>query len=436
METELRLSEIGEDVATVTVIKVLVEAGEGIDVDQPVIEIETDKAIIEIPSTLHGVVREVRVAEGDEIQPGEVILTLADENPRRTPLYHRHLEAGARMVPFAGWLLPVQYTGIIEEHLHVREKAGLFDICHMGEFYIEGPTVSGDINRLVTCRIDNLAVGRCRYGFLTRENGTIVDDLITFRTGDNRFMLVVNAATRSKDVQWIRSRLSSATKFQDASDSIAKLDLQGPASADVLAELVGRDRVAGIKRFHFADVLIQGVKVLLSRTGYTGELGFELFFSADEAEKIWDLLLGFDQVKPIGLGARDTLRLEVGYPLYGHDINDSRTPIEANMARFVYFEKDFIGREALRKQLDAGTDQRLMAFVCEGRRSAREHFEVLVEGRRSGEVTSAAFSPCLKKGIGLCYINRQFAKDAQPISLRGDRAEIPATLVPQASRLH
>ncbi len=347
---------------------------------------------------------------------------------KKTPLYDRHLEAGARMVPFSGWSMPVQYAGIIEEHLHTRSKAGLFDICHMGEFFLKGPSAGEELDRLVTCRIDDMPVGRCRYGFILNENGGIIDDLIVFKTSPDDYMLVVNAGTVRKDREWIKSNISGKVRFSDESEKIAKLDLQGPLSGEILVRLTGRSTVEGIKRYHFIDTEIKGVKTLLSRTGYTGELGYELFFPVASAAGIWDMLLKFDEVRPVGLGARDTLRMEMGYSLYGNDIDEDHTPFEANLAKFVYMEKDFIGKKALLDQGERGMDRLLTGFVCEGRRSARSHFTVLDGQRAVGEVTSGAFSPCLKKGIGLCYIEKEFVGEGREILLGDGKIEIRARL--------
>ena len=332
------------------------------------------------------------------------------------------------MVPFAGWAMPVQYTGIVDEHLHTRRRAGLFDISHMGAFFVRGSRALEDLDRLVTCRIDTLRRGQARYGFLMREDGTVVDDLIVYRTAPDQIMLIVNAATRAKDADWIQAHLSPASSFDDQSDALAKLALQGPASERVMANFIGSEHARTIRPFGFEEVQIEETRVILSRTGYTGEVGYELFYPAERAEKVWDLLAGVDGVKPVGLGARDTLRLEAGYPLYGHDISDTRTPIEANLDRFVCFEKDFIGKQALEREHDQGTREVLMGFVCEGRRSAREGFEVHVAGRRAGEVTSGAFSPCLKRGIGLCYLDRRDARSGQAITLKKEKSEIAATV--------
>ncbi|MEA3490122.1 MAG: glycine cleavage system aminomethyltransferase GcvT [Candidatus Omnitrophota bacterium] len=345
-----------------------------------------------------------------------------------TPLYNKHLEAGARMVPFSGWNMPVQYTGIIEEHLHTRSRAGLFDICHMGEFFLRGSSAGEEVDRLVTCRIDDMPAGKCRYGFLLREDGGIIDDLIVFKISPEEFMLVVNSGTVEKDRKWIESHVSSGTEFSDESDRMAKLDLQGPLSAEVLSRILGRSTVESVRRYYFAGVVMEGVKVLLSRTGYTGEQGYELFFPAERAAMLWDMLSAYKEVKPVGLGARDTLRMEMGYSLYGNDIDEDRTPFEANLSKFVFMEKDFIGKEELLKRKEKGINRILTGFICEGRRSARSHFTVMCDDRAIGEVTSGAFSPCLKKGIGLCYIDKECFIEGQGILLSDGKAGIRAAV--------
>jgi aminomethyltransferase len=355
-------------------------------------------------------------------------MTDATTRLKRTPLYQSHLRAGGRIVPFSGWEMPVQYTGIIDEHLHTREKAGLFDICHMGEFMLRGASSEKDLERLFSRRVKDMLPGKCRYGFLLNERGGIIDDIIIFKISPEEFMLVVNAGTIEKDRKWIEKNISDDTIFADISEATAKLDLQGPLSADVLKECLDPSVVEGLKRFSFADVSIDGVKVILSRTGYTGELGYELFFSPGSAEKIWNKLVAFPEVKPVGLGARDTLRLEEGYSLYGSDIDEEHTPLEAALSKFVSMEKDFIGVAALKEQETGGITRVLAGFTCEGRRSARSHFRVVAEGRDSGEVTSAAFSPCLKKGIGLCYIDRELSAEGREISLTDGKVQIEAKI--------
>ena len=345
---------------------------------------------------------------------------------KRTPLYAKHLEAGARMVPFSGWEMPVQYTGIIDEHLHTRGKAGLFDICHMGELFIKGEAAAREVDRLVTCKTSDMPEGRCRYGFLLNENGGIIDDLIVFKISQAEFMLVVNAGTIDKDREWIEKNISKDVSFFDDSDNVAKLDIQGPLSGKIMSKLVGKDVIDNLKRYWFTKIEIDGINVLLSRTGYTGELGYELFFPAEGAERLWARLLEFQEVKPVGLGARDTLRMEMGYSLYGHEINDTKTPLEAGLSRFIHMDKDFIGKKALLDQSGAGTDSILTGFICEGRRSAREHFSVKIGDKTVGEVTSGSFSPCLKKGIGLCYIKKDFSSEGTSIVLSDGKVDIKA----------
>lgn len=351
-----------------------------------------------------------------------------DQNLKNTPLYQKHLELGAKMVPFSGWNMPLQYTGIIEEHMHTRTKAGLFDICHMGEFTLKGSSSGKDLERLVTCRIDDMPVGKCRYGFLLNDTGGIIDDLIVFKMAPYEYMLVVNASTVEKDKAWIKGRISAATSFEDESAKTAKLDIQGPLSGKVLASLIGEDTVRDIKRYRFMQRGINGTKTIVSRTGYTGELGYELFMPVAAAAAMWDTLLGFEGVKPIGLGARDTLRLEMGYSLYGSDIDEEHNPFEANLGKFVHMEKDFIGCNALDRRGKKGPSRLLTGFVCESRRSARSHFSVMADGRKVGEVTSGTFSPCLEKGIGLAYVEIGLVKEGGEIILTDGKSELKAVI--------
>lgn len=334
------------------------------------------------------------------------------------------------MVPFAGWNMPVQYAGIIQEHHHTRTKAALFDTSHMGELFLRGSGALSDLDRLLTCRIDDLAIGAARYGFLLTETGGILEDLIVYRTAKKEFLLVVNASTTAKDIKWIEANISASTELADESAQTVMLSLQGPLSATTLSEHAQIEHVQGLKnlpRFAVARADIEGMKALISRTGYTGELGFELFTSSANAERLWDLLASHPDVMPAGLGARDTLRLEKGYPLYGNDIDENRTPIEANLQRFVYQPKEFIGKPGLLAR--PKPSQLLIGFICDGRRSARAHFDVIVDNRRAGTVTSGTFSPILKRGIGLCYIESSLAIDDQKILLKGGETSIPAKIM-------
>ncbi len=346
---------------------------------------------------------------------------------KRTPLYQEHNRWGARMALFAGWNMPIQYSGIIEEHLHTRTKAGLFDICHMGEFILKGETAKGDVDYLITSRTDDMAVGKCCYGFLLNDKGKILDDLIAFKTGENEFILVVNAGTIGKDKEWIKSHLSAETQFEDISEKTAKIDLQGPLSKEILSSYTDA-ALDKIKRYHFLTANVCGVKALISRTGYTGELGYELYFPKEEAVGLWNKLLENKDVQPVGLGARDTLRLEMGYALYGQDIDEEHTPLEANLEKFIYMEKGFIGKAALIKQKSEGIKNILVGFIAEGRRSPRHNFDVVCNNEMIGKVTSGSFSPCLKKAIGLCYVDKGKAKEGNKITLSDGKISIEATI--------
>jgi aminomethyltransferase len=344
----------------------------------------------------------------------------------KTPLYEKHISLGAKMVDFAGWEMPVYYTGIIEEHLHTRSKAGLFDICHMGEFFFKGKNAAREVDNLVTCRTDDMPAGKCRYGFFLSKEGNIMDDLIVFKMAEDEFMIVVNAGTIQKDRSWVEGNVSGDVVFSDRSGVTAKIDLQGPLSSQMIRDVFG-EKVSDLGRYSFTKTNIKGADVILSRTGYTGEIGYELFFDVEHALFLWDRLMAFDVVKPIGLGARDTLRLEMGYPLYGSDIHEAVTPLDAGLGRFVYMGKDFIGKEALAERAERG-DKILSGFVCETRRIARHGFKVLIDGTGSGEVTSGAFSPCLKKAIGLCYVDKKRMLEGKEITLTDGKISIPAKL--------
>lgn len=344
-----------------------------------------------------------------------------------TPLYQEHTRLNAQMAPFANWNMPVQYSSIIEEHFHTRSKAGLFDICHMGEFLLMGETAEKDVDRLITCRIDDMNIGRCRYGFLLNEQGKIIDDLIAFKTSDKEIMLVVNAATTKQDKEWISAHLSKTTRFEDISGKTAKLDIQGPLSKEILSRYTDVP-LDEIKKYHFKTGKLCDLFALISRTGYTGELGYELYFPAQKASDIWNKLLEHQDLKSIGLGARDILRLEMGFSLYGNDIDEGHTPLEASLEKFIHFEKDFIGKSALIEQRCRGFGQKLVGFVCNSRRSPRHNFSVLYNGKTVGKVTSASFSPWLKKSIGLCYIKIDYAFEGNRITLTDNAVSIEAII--------
>lgn len=350
---------------------------------------------------------------------------------RKTLLYDKHVQKGAKMVPFSGWLMPLQYAGIIEEHFHTRSKASIFDTCHMGELFLKGKSSLAELERLVTCRVDDLYPGKCRYGFMLNDNGGVIDDLIIFKVSGEEYMIVVNAGTLEKNKKWIKSHIKSKdVEFIDDSEKIVKIDLQGPSSKNVVSSIFPGAGLESVKRFHFKDVPIKefgGASLRASATGYTGEDGFEFFIDSSYGEKLWDTLLENPMVKPAGLGSRDSLRLEKGFSLYGHDLNEEKTPFEADLMKFVFTGKEFIGKEGLLKKSKNILSVKV-GFICEGRRSAREGFKVIVNGKDSGIVTSGVFSPCLKKSVGLCYLDKSLAVLGNTIVLTDGKVEINAVI--------
>ena len=331
------------------------------------------------------------------------------EELKRTPLNAKHVLLGAKMVPFGGWDMPVQYAeGILAEHRHTRKSVSLFDTCHMGEFKIKGSKAAADLDWIFPRAVANQKVGTARYNFLLTDKGTVMDDLLIYRMDDDEFLLVVNAGTIDSDATRLKSLLSDTTEFIDESASTGKIDLQGPLSADIL-EKMGLEKSELPKNYKWIKTSINGIPTLLSRTGYTGELGFEFYVAADKVNDLWDLLSAFSEVKPAGLGARDTLRLEVGFPLYGNEMDEDTTPVEAGFAPMIKLEsrENFIAEDILKDS--SRITKVLTPIVLEGRRAARHGDEVLSEnGDKIGIVTSGMFSPLLEKAIALAYIEVQY----------------------------
>lgn len=352
---------------------------------------------------------------------------------KHTPLHAEHAALGAKLVPFAGFDMPVQYpAGIIEEHRAVRTRAGLFDVSHMGELDIRGPQALDLVQHAVTNDASKLAVGQAQYGVLCAEDGGALDDCIVYRF-DDRYMIVVNASNVDKDRDWI---VGLAGQFDadviDHSDDIALLALQGPAAVGILARLTDTDLDA-IRYYHFAEGVVDDVPAVISRTGYTGEDGFELYIAAADAVRLWRRLLEVgsdDGIAPAGLGARDSLRLEMGYALYGNDLDERRTPLEAGLGWVVKFDKgDFVGRDALLRLKEQGIRERLAGFILDDRGFPRHGYEVRVEGETVGEVTSGIHSPMLEKGIGMAYLPVENAKAGSRIEVAIRDKSVPAEVV-------
>jgi aminomethyltransferase len=334
---------------------------------------------------------------------------MADERLRRTPLYDEHKALGARLVDFAGWEMPVQYGGpkggIKAEHEAVRTRAGLFDVSHMGEAVFRGPDAEKAVQRLVTRDVGRLETGQAGYAAVCYENGGTVDDVIVYKRPDD-FLVVVNASNRDKDLAHFRENTEDLdVEVADESDDWALLALQGPEAADLLQKITETD-LSGLRPFRSVEGEVAGARTLISRTGYTGEDGFELYLSPDDARRVWRELLDAGAA-PAGLGARDTLRLEAGMCLYGNELDPETTPLEAGIGFAVHLDKEegFIGREALRKEREEGLRKRLVGFEVEGRGIARHDHPVTSGGEEVGRVTSGTKSPTLDKAIGLALVS-------------------------------
>ncbi len=351
---------------------------------------------------------------------------------KQTPLGDKHRALGAKMVDYAGFEMPVQYGGLIEEHLLVRSKVGLFDLSHMGEFEISGPGALETVNLVTTNDPAQLEVGEIQYTFLTNERGGIIDDILVYRTTEG-FLLVVNAANTAKDWEWIKKHQQPETNLRDLTPELALIAVQGPLAAPLVEEVLGIS-VENLKNYTFIDVVYKGAEILLSRTGYTGEDGFELYFPNALAEGLWDELTVKGEkydVGPIGLGARDTLRLEMRMPLYGNDVDEEITPYEAGLGRFVKLDKGaFIGREALQKQKEAGVGRRLIAFSMRGKGIPRQGYALLgADGQEIGIVTSGTHSPSLDHPIGMGYVQTEYAKAGTVINVQIRKRQVEAEII-------
>jgi len=326
---------------------------------------------------------------------------------KRTPLFDAHRQLNAKMVPFGGWEMPVQYAGILEEHRAVRGKAGLFDVSHMGEFELRGPGALEAVQRVTTNDASRLQVGQVQYSALTTPEGTFVDDLTVYKFADDRYGLTVNASNIDKDFAWIRDHITPGCTLKNASDDVALLALQGPRAQAILQKLTPAE-LAKIRYYWFVDGTVLGVACGISRTGYTGEDGFEIYAPAQHAVRLWNGLLEAgapEGLQPCGLGARDTLRLEAKMALYGNDIDDKHTVLEADLGWIVKLEKrEFIGRQALARQKADGVCRKLVGFEMTGRGIARSHYPIVKDGNTIGEVTSGGPAPWLGRNIGLGYV--------------------------------
>ena len=352
-------------------------------------------------------------------------LTATAPQLKQTPLNAIHRQMGGRMVDFGGWDMPVQYpAGTIEEHLRTRTHAGLFDVSHMGEIEVKGPDAIKFVNRITSNDVTKLVDGQAQYSALTTPQGTVIDDLLVYRLSSAHLLLVVNASTTEKDWEWILSQQAGEyVALENVSADYCQIALQGPDAQSILQKLTDLP-LADIKYYHFAHGSVDGVTGIVSRTGYTGEDGFEIYAPADRAEQLWNKILeaGLADtptgVLPCGLAARNTLRLEAGMSLYGNDIDETTTLLEANLGWICKLDKgDFIGREALANQKAQGVKRKLVGFEVTDRGIARDHQDVVIDGNRVGHVTSGSPAPFLKKNIGLAYVPVEYASVGQAIQI-------------------
>jgi aminomethyltransferase len=352
---------------------------------------------------------------------------------KRTAFHDIHVRLGAKMVEFAGFNMPIQYAGIIAEHKRVRSTVGVFDVTHMGEFEVRGADAFSFVQRMTTNDVTKLTEGGVQYSAMCYDHGGIVDDLLVYHCGDY-IQLVVNASNLEKDFNWLNEHIQGDVQLIDKSDETALLAVQGPRSLDTLQKLTSTD-LSTMKYYTFTRGEIAGVPCLISRTGYTGELGFELYTTADEAAavRLWDAIFDagkeFD-IEPIGLGARDTLRLEVGFCLYGNDIDQSTHPLEAKLGWITKLQKgDFIGRDAMMKAKEEGLKRALVGMTVEGRLVPRHGYPLSVNGIECGVVTSGPMSPMLEKGIAMGYVPVEFSQPGSTMDVMIRNQAVPATVV-------
>lgn len=354
---------------------------------------------------------------------------------KKTPLYDEHIRLGGKIIDYAGWFLPVQYEGLIEEHLAVRNNAGIFDVSHMGEIVVKGENALSYLQYLLTNDISKLADNQVMYTFMCYPHGGVVDDLLVYKYNQEEYLLVVNAANTDKDFKWmIDNRKGYNIILENISDQIGEVALQGPKAQRILQKLVDFD-LSELRYFHLKrDVNIAGVNTMISRTGYTGEDGFEIYAKGEDIVKVWNSILEAGKeygLKPAGLGSRDTLRFEASLPLYGHEISEDVTPLEGGFKFFVKLDKaqDFIGKEALNKQWNEGLKRKLAGFEMIGRGIPREGYEIFKEGRKIGYVTTGYMSPTLNKNIGNALIDAEEAELGNEIDIMIRNKPVKAKII-------
>ncbi len=351
-----------------------------------------------------------------------------------TPLYEEHKKLGAKIVPFAGWEMPLSYTGVLEEHRATRSAVGLFDVSHMGRIDLTGPAAVTLLDRVATSPVKKLAVGGMQYALACNEQGGILDDIMIYRFGEQRYFVCANASNAEKIFQWLAKQAAgfSGVQVTDRSAALAQIAVQGPRSRDLMRPLT-EAALDQLKLRHCVEAKVAGVPMLLSRSGYTGELGYELYLPAGRAREVWETLLlkgSAYGLKPCGLGCRDTLRLEMGYPLYGNDMDETTTPIEASLEFAVDLGKgDFIGRGVMVRQKENGISRKLIGFELLQRGVPRHGHTIFAGGQEIGVVASGNYSPALNKGIGMGYVRTTFAEVGGEIQIDIRGTAVPAVIV-------
>ncbi|MEK9629318.1 MAG: glycine cleavage system aminomethyltransferase GcvT [Nitrospinota bacterium] len=356
-----------------------------------------------------------------------------DSNLKTTPLHAMHKEMGGKLVPFAGWHMPIQFKGVIQEHQCVRDGVGIFDVSHMGEIEISGPEAKNLIQYLVTNDIEPMQNNQALYTLMCLETGGVVDDLLVHRFSEDHYFLCVNASNSDKDFEWILKNSGNFNaSVKNTSPQTAQLAVQGKHSEELVQKLCDI-QLSEIEYYHFRKAKIQNFECIVARTGYTGEDGFEIYVDSNVAETVYKSLIEKGQpydLQPIGLGARDTLRMEMGYALYGNELSENGNPLEAGLGWVIKLQKeDFLGKAALKKQKDAGLSQKLVGIRLLDRGVPRPHYRVLKDGSPVGELTSGTFSPSLNTGIGLCYVSTEYAKPGTNLDVEIRKSNVPAEVI-------
>ena len=357
---------------------------------------------------------------------------------KKTALYENHKKSGAKIVEFAGWMMPVEYEGLRHEHLAVRSSVGIFDVSHMGEIEIIGKDAKEFCQKLTSNNINKIVSGQAQYSVMCNHNGGAVDDVISYKFSDEHFFICVNAANTKKDYEWIvkiKDEFGYESKVIDKSSDYSQIAIQGPNAASLLKKLMGEE-ISSIKRFRFRNISWNGAKTIVARTGYTGEDGYEVFLPWGKGPALWDKLLKQGQelgIKECGLGCRDTLRLEMGYPLYGNELNDTTTPVESGLGHFVKYnddDNDFVGKETIQKKIDKGLIRKLIGFKMTDRGIARHGYNIIHDNEVVGVVTSGTHSPSLDKSIGMSLISNNCDEKNLGVDIRDKYRKIEIVDIP------